>query len=129
MVCAGSVHCATSVKGSRIERFGKRTLSRVIWHERRLLKPAVHLCSRLDVSFIPPDRGIEEMFKKLLTAVDHFEKVPSHTEQNSNKTMRTKTLLLIAAVAVAGVVASNAQVYSVNAVGYVNKSIPAKGFA
>jgi len=34
--------------------------------------------------------------------------------------MRTKTLLLGAAVAVAGISASQAQVYSVNAVGYVN---------
>lgn len=43
--------------------------------------------------------------------------------------MRTKTLLLIAAVGVASVATSMAQVYSVNAVGYVNKTIPAKGFA
>jgi len=38
--------------------------------------------------------------------------------------MRTKTLLLGAAVAVAGISASQAQVYSVNAVGYVNVNIP-----
>jgi hypothetical protein len=43
--------------------------------------------------------------------------------------MRTKTLLLIAAAAAAGIVSSNAQVYSVNAVGYVNKTVPANGFA
>jgi hypothetical protein len=43
--------------------------------------------------------------------------------------MRTKTLVLLAAVAAAGVTASQAQVFSVNAVGYVNKTIPAKGFA
>jgi hypothetical protein len=43
--------------------------------------------------------------------------------------MRTKALLLIAAAAAAGIVSSNAQVYSVNAVGYVNKTVPAKGFA
>jgi hypothetical protein len=43
--------------------------------------------------------------------------------------MRTKTLLLIAAVGAAGVANSMAQVYSVNAVGYVNKTVPAKGFA
>jgi hypothetical protein len=41
--------------------------------------------------------------------------------------MRTKTLLLITAAAAAGVVASNAQVYSVNAVGYVNTTL-VKGF-
>jgi hypothetical protein len=38
--------------------------------------------------------------------------------------MRTKTLLLTAAVIAAGAVASQAQVYSVNAVGYVNKNVP-----
>jgi len=37
--------------------------------------------------------------------------------------MRTKTLLLTAAVIAAGIGASQAQVYSVNAVGYVNKTI------
>jgi hypothetical protein len=43
--------------------------------------------------------------------------------------MRTKTLALLAAVAAAGVTASHAQVFSVNAVGYVNKTIPKGGFA
>jgi len=43
--------------------------------------------------------------------------------------MRTKTLLLIAAVAAAAITACNAQVYSVNAVGYVNTKVPAKAFA
>jgi len=43
--------------------------------------------------------------------------------------MRTKTLLLVAAAAAAGIVSSQAQVYSVNAVGYVNKTIPKNGFA
>jgi hypothetical protein len=43
--------------------------------------------------------------------------------------MRTKTLLLSAAIGAAGVATSMAQVYSVNAVGYVNKTIPASGFA
>jgi hypothetical protein len=43
--------------------------------------------------------------------------------------MRTKLLLLTAAVSAAGVASSMAQVFSVNAVGYVNKEIPAKGFA
>jgi hypothetical protein len=38
--------------------------------------------------------------------------------------MRTKTLLLAAALGVASVATSMAQVYSVNAVGYVNVSIP-----
>lgn len=43
--------------------------------------------------------------------------------------MRTKTLLLIAAVSAVGAATSMAQVFSVNAVGYVNKTIPANGFA
>jgi hypothetical protein len=43
--------------------------------------------------------------------------------------MRTKTILLLAAAAVAGITATNAQVFSVNAVGYVNKTVPAGGFA
>jgi hypothetical protein len=43
--------------------------------------------------------------------------------------MRTKTLLLIAAVGAASIASSMAQVYSVNAVGYVNKTVPGKGFA
>jgi len=42
--------------------------------------------------------------------------------------MRTKTLLLTAALAAVGVTSSMAQVYSVNLVGYINKQVP-KGFA
>ncbi len=38
--------------------------------------------------------------------------------------MRTKTLLLSAAVGAVGLLAADAQVYSVNSVGYVNKNIP-----
>ncbi len=38
--------------------------------------------------------------------------------------MRTKTLLLTAVLSAAGIGSSLAQVYSVNAVGYVNKTIP-----
>lgn len=43
--------------------------------------------------------------------------------------MRTKTLLLTAAIMAAGLGASMAQVYSVNAVGYVNKTFPNGGLA
>jgi hypothetical protein len=43
--------------------------------------------------------------------------------------MRTKTILLMAAVAAVGAGTSMAQVFSVNAVGYVNKTVPANGFA
>jgi hypothetical protein len=42
--------------------------------------------------------------------------------------MRTKTLLLTAALGLLGAVSSFAQVYSVNAVGYVNKSIATAGY-
>src|SRR5687768_13365508 len=42
--------------------------------------------------------------------------------------MRTKTLLLTAALSAAGLATSMAQVYSVNAVGYVNTTVPANGF-
>jgi hypothetical protein len=42
--------------------------------------------------------------------------------------MRTKTLLLSAAVGAAGLLAASAQVYSVNSVGYVNMNLPA-GFS
>jgi len=42
--------------------------------------------------------------------------------------MRTKTLLLTAALSAAGIATSMAQVYSVNAVGYVNTTLP-KGFS
>jgi hypothetical protein len=42
--------------------------------------------------------------------------------------MRTKTLLIAAALCAAGIVTSAAQVYSVNVVGYVNVTIPA-GFS
>jgi hypothetical protein len=42
--------------------------------------------------------------------------------------MRTKTLLLTAALSAAGVATSMAQVYSVNMVGYINQQIPA-GFS
>jgi hypothetical protein len=43
-----------------------------------------------------------------------------HTQKQNKQNMRTKTLLMTAAVFAAGVGASMAQVYSVNAVGYVN---------
>src|SRR5204862_1933666 len=43
--------------------------------------------------------------------------------------MRTKTLLLTAALSAAGLLPSMAQVFSVNAVGYVNQSVPPNGLA
>jgi hypothetical protein len=51
----------------------------------------------------------------------------SHTEINTSH-MRTKTLLLTAALTAAGVATSMAQVYSVNQVGYINHTIPS-GFS
>jgi len=55
-----------------------------------------------------------------------FETLVAHTEQIIIQ-MRTKALLLAAAFAAAGVATSVAQVYSVNAVGYVNVNL-ATGF-
>jgi hypothetical protein len=43
--------------------------------------------------------------------------------------MRTKTLLITAALSAAGLVGASAQVFSVNAVGYVNLTIPPNGYA
>ena len=51
----------------------------------------------------------------------------THTE-TKYKQMRTKTLLLTAALSVAGIATSMAQVYSVNAVGYVNVPLVGNGF-
>ena len=42
--------------------------------------------------------------------------------------MRTKTLLLTAAISAAGIATSLAQVFSVNVVGYVTKAVPANKF-
>lgn len=43
--------------------------------------------------------------------------------------MRTQLILTTAVLGVAGSLGASAQVYSVNAVGYINVSVPAKGFA
>lgn len=43
--------------------------------------------------------------------------------------MRTQLILTTAAVGMAGSLGAFAQVYSVNAVGYINISVPAKGYA
>jgi hypothetical protein len=51
--------------------------------------------------------------------------VPLHTEINKTTKMRTKIALLVAVATAAGIATSVAQVFSVNAVGYVNKTIPA----
>ena len=48
-------------------------------------------------------------------------------KQTKKQNMRTKILLASAAALVAGIVASNAQVYSANVVGYVNTVLPGNG--
>jgi hypothetical protein len=60
----------------------------------------------------------------MLTPPSRFELLRPHTEIHNTSHMRTKTLLLTAALAAAGAASAMAQnVYSVNAVGYVNKSV------
>jgi hypothetical protein len=74
------------------------------------------------------DIGTKKMFKnsaqKMLTVFGHSEMMRSHTERKNTTHMRTKTLLLTAALSAAGLLPSMAQVFSVNAVGYVKASIP-----
>jgi hypothetical protein len=72
---------------------------------------------------------VQKKIQKNLTASGQFEKVTAHTE-NKIRTMRTKSLLFAAAVGLAGVASAVAQnnVYSVNAVGYVNLTVPS-GFS
>jgi hypothetical protein len=74
--------------------------------------------------------------KKLLTASGGFAILGAHTVTTIEITtkMRTKTLVLVAALAAAGLATSMAQnVYSLNVVGYVNVNLPpvttAGGFA
>ena len=69
----------------------------------------------------------EKVAKKGLTPRNASAKFAAHTETIPNK-MRTKALILTAFVGALGIAGASAQVYSVNAVGYVNKSIPA-GFS
>jgi hypothetical protein len=57
-----------------------------------------------------------------LTPLAQTHSLGTHTEQIHIQ-MRTKAILLAAAFAAAGVATSMAQVYSVNAVGYVNKTL------
>ena len=66
--------------------------------------------------------------KKKLTLTGLFGIVTPHTEQHKQH-MRTKTLLLTAALVAVGAASSMAQVYSQNAVGYINVTSPAGRFA
>ena len=70
---------------------------------------------------------MKKSYKKGLTPRNTSAKFAAHTGTIPNK-MRTKTLILTAFVGALGIAGASAQVYSVNAVGYVNKSIP-KGFS
>ena len=58
-----------------------------------------------------------------MTLDRRFVILRSHTEINISH-MRTKTLLLTAALCAAGAATSMAQVYSVNMVGYINQTFP-----
>jgi hypothetical protein len=65
-------------------------------------------------------KNVQRNLKKKLTPVTRFATVTPHTEHTNTKHMRTKTLLLTAALSAAGIASSMAQVYSINIVGYVN---------
>lgn len=63
--------------------------------------------------------------KNPLTWCWYFVILFSHTKSGSNSQMKTKALLLAGLFSLAGAMASEAQtVYSVNAVGYVNVTVP-----
>jgi hypothetical protein len=65
------------------------------------------------------------LFKKTLTLVEQFEKFAPHTVNTNYNKMRTKILLLTAAASAVGIASSMGQaVFSVNAVGFVKKTIP-----
>jgi hypothetical protein len=68
-------------------------------------------------------KSVQKKFKNSLTHDIGFVILRSHTETQISH-MRTKTLLLTAALTAAGVATSMAQVYSVNMVGYINHTIP-----
>ena len=75
------------------------------------------------------DRRGGGVFKKLFDSNLCIWLIPSDTRNTKQSIMRTKTLLLSAAVGVAGLMAASAQtVYSVNSVGYINLTIP-NGFS
>jgi hypothetical protein len=71
---------------------------------------------------------IQKSLKNLLTLAQKFDILRPHTENINTSHMRTKTLLLTAALSAAGALSSMAQVYSVNIVGYINLTLP-KGFS
>src|SRR5262245_50825581 len=64
----------------------------------------------------------EKFLKKTLTKTGRFEKLAAHTV-TTRINMRTKALLLTAALAVGAATSSMAQVFSQNVVGYVNVTV------
>jgi hypothetical protein len=69
---------------------------------------------------------VQKKFKKKLTSPCCFGILIPHTvttKQKYRKNMRTKTLIIAAAALAAGILASSAQTYSQNIVGYVNQTI------
>ena len=112
-----------------------------VWAFRRLVTPAVgwlqsgdNLDFRVENRFklliianLSRLKIVQKKSKKMLTGDMTFEILTLHTVmQNNNNTQKNmkKTLLIAAAALVAGVVSSNAQVYSANIVGYVNQTLP-----
>jgi hypothetical protein len=70
-------------------------------------------------------KNVQKKFKKKLTSPCCFGILIPHTvttKQKYRKNMRTKTLLIAAAALAAGILASSAQTYSQNIVGYVNQT-------
>jgi hypothetical protein len=66
--------------------------------------------------------------KKVLTVASSFEILRPHTEKHNTSHMRTKTLLLTAALAAAASAGmAQSTIYSVNAVGYINRKVVGKG--
>jgi hypothetical protein len=73
--------------------------------------------------------NVQKNLKKSLTPRDALEIFGAHTEtHNQTIHMRTKVLLLTAAISAATVASSVAQVYSVNTVGYYTLTLP-QGFS
>ncbi len=69
------------------------------------------------------------MPKKVLTSNGTSVSVSRTHGNTSSNTMRTQLILTTAVLGVAGSLGASAQVYSVNAVGYINVSVPAGKFA
>src|SRR5512139_1316589 len=82
------------------------------------IEAGYHVCSGRNVQ--------KNLEKNVDTPLAFCDIGGAHRNNKNSKHMRTKTLLAMAAMSVAAAT-SWAQVYSVNAVGYVNVTIPADG--